>query len=153
MRNATAMRRMTMAEEPKVTCPVCGATEKEKDYNAENGMCSRCWWYLAPEAGGVDHGLFMIKVQTYDDGLRYAEIRPRGFWSGTIEVRERIDRSYDSETKMRVESWEVRVSWGAGGTDGTLDEIRTAENFTRSMDHAVMLAKIWKMQRNEGKEV
>lgn len=145
---STTIGKIRREEEPKVTCPVCGATEKEKDYIPENGMCSRCWWYLAPEADGVDHGLFMIKVQTYNDGLRYAELRPRGFWSGTIEVRERIDHSYDSETKMRVESWGVRVSWGAGGTDGTLDEIRTAENFTRSMDHAVMLSKIWKMQRN-----
>jgi len=31
MRNTPVMRRMTMVEEPRVTCPVCGATEKEKD--------------------------------------------------------------------------------------------------------------------------
>jgi len=149
---STTIRKIQKADEPKVTCPVCGATEKEKDYKPEIGMCSRCWWYLAPEAGGTDHGLFMLRIQIRDDqdGRRMAEIRPRGFWSGTIEVSEDIQHSYNPETKEVEKNWNVRVSWGSGGTDGTVDDIRAAENFTRAMDHAVMLAKIWKMERKEG---
>jgi hypothetical protein len=149
------MRRKAEIEEPKVTCPVCGDTEKEKDYKPEIGMCSRCWDYLSPEAGGTDHGQFMVRIRIRDDqdGKRMAEIRPRGFWSGTIEASEDIHHSYNAETKEVEKNWHVRISWGSGGTDGTHDEIRPgqfnsyAENFTRAMDHAVMLAKIWKMER------
>ena len=141
-------------DEPRVPCPVCGDTEKESSYEKVNGMCSRCWDYLAPEAGGTDHGLFMIRIRTKnDEGRRMAEIRPRGFWSGTIEVHEDIQHTYNGETKTVEKSWDFRVTWGCGGTDGTVDAIRTAENFARAMDHAVMLAKIWKMERKEGKEV
>ncbi len=141
-------------EEPKVTCPVCGDTEKESAYDVARGMCSRCWDYLAPENGGKDHGLFMVRTRIRDDrdGRREAQIRPRGFWSGTIEVFESIDHSYNPETKQIEKTWKVRVSWGTGGTDGTVDDIRAAENFTRAMDHAVMLAKIWRMDRHEEKE-
>jgi hypothetical protein len=140
-------------DEPRVTCSVCGDTEKESSYEKDHGMCSRCWWFLAPEAGGVDHGLFMIRVRTKDDhGRRMAEIRPRGFWSGTIEVHEDIQHSYNGETKMVDKSWDFRVTWGCGGMNGTLDAIQTAENFVRAMDHAVMLAKTWKMERQERKE-
>ena len=143
------MRRMTMAEEPKVPCPVCKAEEKASRFMPGIEMCSTCWQYLAPEVGGKDHELFMLRIRIRDeqDGRRMAEIRPRGFWSGTIEVNERTDLSYDAETKTAVKTWTVRISWGSGGTDGTLDEIQTVENFTRAMDHAVMLAKIWKMER------
>jgi len=149
MRIATTGR-TRKEDEPKVTCPVCGATEKEKDYKPEIGMCSRCWWYLAPEAGGTDHGLFMIRIRTKDDdGRRMAEIRPRGFWSAMIEVHEDIQHPYNAETKEVEKNWNVRVSWGSGGADGTLDDLRAAENFTRAMDHAVMLAKIWKMERKD----
>ncbi len=144
---------MKKVEEPRVTCPVCGDAEKTSSYNAENGMCSRCWDYLAPVNGGKDHGLFMIRIKTKDDaGRRYAEIRPRGFWSGTIEVHEDIQHTYIGETHTVEKSWNVRVTWGCGGTDGTVEDIQAAENFTRAMDHAVMLAKIWKMERQEGKE-
>ena len=144
---------MKKVEEPRVTCPVCGDTEKESSYEKDHGMCSRCWWFLSPESGGKDHGLFMIRIRTKDDdGRRMAEIRPRGFWSGTIEVHEDIQHSYNHETSEAEKKWNVRVTWGCGGTDGTIDEIQTAENFTRAMDHAVMLAKIWKMERQEGKE-
>ena len=141
-------------DEPRVTCPVCGDTEKESSYEKANGMCSRCWRFLAPEAGGTDHGLFMIQIRVKEEqtGRRMAEIRPRGFWSGTIEVHEDTSHTYNGETKTVEKNWEVRISWGCGGTDGTVDEIRQAENFARAMDHAVMLAKIWKMERQEGKE-
>ncbi|MBE0568411.1 MAG: hypothetical protein IH577_01885 [Deltaproteobacteria bacterium] len=145
------------AEEPRVTCPVCGDTEKASS-NEGNGMCSRCWDYLSPVAGGTDHGVFMVRVRTSDDGRRSAEIRPRGFWSGTIEVRERIDHSYIPETKEIQKDWKVDVSWGSGGTDGTHDEIvpgqfqSYAENFANAMYHAVNLAKLWKMERQEKKE-
>ena len=143
------MRRMTMAEEPKVPCPVCKAEEKASRFMPGIEMCSTCWQYLAPDIGGTDYGLFMVKVQRhqYDDNVRFAEIRPRGFWSGIIDVREGINLSYNLETKKTEKEWTVRVSWGSGGTDGTVDDIRAAENFTRAMDHAVMLAKIWKMER------
>ena len=145
----TTIGKTRREEEPRVTCPVCGATEKEKDYQPEAGMCSRCWQYLSPEAGGEDHGLFMIRTETRDDqnGRRLAFIRPRGYWSETIEVRERLRPSYNPDTKEYEKSWTVEVSWGSGGTDGTVDEIRAAENFARAMDHAVMLAKTWKMER------
>jgi ribosomal protein L37E len=151
MRTATMKKRN---EEPRITCPVCGDTEKESSYEKDHGMCSRCWWFLSPEAGGKDHGLFMIRVRVKEEesGRRMAEIRPRGFWSGTIEVHEDIQHTYNGETKMVDKSWDFRVTWGCGGTDGTLDAIRTAENFVRAMDHAVMLAKIWKMERQERKE-
>jgi hypothetical protein len=146
------------AEEPRVTCPVCGDTEKASSYNAQKQMCSRCWDYLSPEAGGTDHGVFMMRVRTSDDGRRSVEIRPRGFWSGTIEVRERIDHTYLSDTKEIQKSWKVEVSWGSGGTDGTHDEIvpgqfqSYAENFANAMDHAVNTAKLWRMERQEKKE-
>lgn len=147
---STAMKKV---EEPRVTCPVCGDTEKESSYEKDHGMCSRCWWFLAPEAGGTDHGLFMIRIRTKnDEGRRMAEIRPRGFWSGTIEVHEDIQHTYNHETREAERNWNMRVTWGCGGTDGTVDDIRAAENFTRAMDHAVMLAKIWKMERQERKE-
>jgi ribosomal protein L37E len=151
MRTATMKKKN---EEPRVTCPVCGDTEKESSYEKDHGMCSRCWWFLAPEAGGRDHGLFMIRVRVKEEesGRRMAEIRPRGFWSGTIEVHEDIQHTYNHETQAAEKNWNMRVTWGCGGTDGTVDDIQAAENFTRAMDHAVMLAKIWKMERQEGKE-
>jgi hypothetical protein len=150
MKNASATRR---PEEPKVTCPVCGDTEKEKDYKPDIGMCSRCRDYLSPERGGKDHGLFMIRVRPIDNsGRRDAEIRPRGFWSGTIEVREQLRHSYNADTKEIEKSWEVEISWGSGGTDGTLDKVQAAENFTRAMDHAVMIAKTWRTERQDKKE-
>lgn len=67
-------------------------------------------------------------------------------------MHEDIHHSYNAETKEVEKSWNVRVSWGSGGTDGTVDEIRAAENFGRAMDHAVMLAKIWRMERQDKKE-
>ena len=160
MRNIPVTRKKAMDQEPRVTCPVCGDTEKASSYNAKNGMCSRCWEYLSPEAGGTDHGVFMVRIRTRDErnGRRMAEIRPRGFWSAQIEVNERVDHSYDPETKDINKTWKVEVSWGCGGTDGTRDEIvpgqfqSYAENFANAMDHAVMLAKIWKMERQERKE-
>ncbi|MCL5966907.1 MAG: hypothetical protein M1550_06890 [Deltaproteobacteria bacterium] len=108
MRNIPVTRKKAMPEEPKVTCPVCGDTEKEKDYRPETGMCSRCRDYLAPERGGVDHGRFMIRTKTWDgqNGRRIASIRPRGFWSETIEVREQLRHSYNPDTKDIEKSWE-----------------------------------------------
>lgn len=146
------------AEEPRVTCPVCGDTEKASSYNAQKQMCSRCWEYLSPEVGGTDHGVFMVRIQTRDDGRRSAEIRPRGFWSACIEVREMTDISYNDDTREVTKKIRVEVSWGSGGTDGTHDEIGPgqfksyAENFANAMDHAVNLAKLWMMERQEKKE-
>jgi hypothetical protein len=154
MRNIPVTPRKQKPEEPKVTCPVCGDTEKEKDYKPEIGMCSRCRDYLSPKRGGMDYGLFMLRTETWDDqnGRRIASIRPRGFWSGTIEVREQLRHAYNPDTKEIEKSWEVEISWGSGGTDGTLDQVQAAENFIRAMDHAVMLAKTWRTERQEKKE-
>ena len=82
-------------DEQKVTCPVCQAETKETEMIPEAmagaRMCYRCAHYLAPEKGGIDHGAFMIRIETRDDGLRRAFIRPRGFWSDTVEVHETED--------------------------------------------------------------
>ncbi len=101
-----------MARESTVTCPVCGDTEKEKEYKPEIGMCSRCWQYLSPEAGGKDHGLFMIRTEARDDqnGRRLAFIRPRGFWSEVVEVRERVQSNFNPNTKEYEKRWTVEVS-------------------------------------------
>ena len=134
---------------PKVTCPVCQAETKESkmipEAMAGARMCYRCAHYLAPEKGGTDHGLFMDQIEVRDKGLRRSTIRPRGFWSDAIEVNEREDYFASYEAKKMIVKQDV--SWSTGGTDGTVDEIRAAENFARAMDHAVMLAKTWKMER------
>ena len=154
MTNATS-RKVRKPEEPKVACPVCRAETKESEMIPEAmagaRMCYRCAHYLAPEKGGTDHGAFMVRIETRDDGLRRAFIRPRGFWSDAVEVHETEDYWASHEAGKKVIKHEVR--WGTGGCDGTHDEIRVghfdsyAENFARAMDHAVMLAKIWKMER------
>jgi len=153
----TTTARKVVEPDPRTTCPVCGDTEKTSDYNVDVGMCSKCLWFLDPTRGGVDHGNFMVRVSAPHDGptagVRFAEIRPRGFWSGIIEVHENINHVYNDKIKTVEKNWDVRVSWGSGGTDGTQDSIRAAENFTRAMDYAVMLARLWKMQRQQGKEV
>ena len=89
--------------------------------------------HLPPEAGGTDYGLFMIQIRVKEEqtGRRMAEIRPRGFWSGTIEVHEDTSHTYNGETKTVEKNWEVRISWGCGGTDGTVDEIRQALDLLR----------------------
>src|SRR3989304_4916934 len=52
---------------PKVTCPVCQAETKESkmipEAMADARMCYRCAYYLAPEKGGTDHGLFMVPIE------------------------------------------------------------------------------------------
>ena len=142
------MRRMAMAKEPKVTCPVCQAKTKESEMIREATVgariCFRCAQYLDPAKDGTDHGLFMVRIETRDNGLRRAFLRPRGFWSDAIEVGETEDIWASHETGKKVVK--QTISWGSGGTDGTVDEIRAAENFARAMDHAVMLAKIWKTE-------
>ena len=132
-------------DEPKVTCPVCQAEEKASRFMPGIEMCTTCWQCLAPDVGGTDHGLFMVRTETRDNGLRRAFLRPRGFWSDAIEVGETEDYFASYEAKKTV--IKQSVSWSTGGTDGTVDEIRAAENFARAMDHAVMLAKTWKMER------
>ena len=137
-------------DEPKVACPVCQAETKASELT-DAPMCSYCATYLTN--GGTDHGNFMVRVRTVDDtGRRMAEIRPRGFWSDAIEIRERLDHRYNVDTKEIDLSWEVEISWGSGGNDGTRSSIEASENFTRAMDHAVMLAKSWRMERQENKE-
>src|SRR3990170_1001756 len=113
----TTIGKTRREEEPRVTCPVCGATEKEKDYKPEARMCYRCAHYLAPEKGGIDHGAFMIRIETRDDGLRRAFIRPRGFWSDTVEVHETEDYWASHKAGKKV------------------------------IKHEVMIAKAWKMER------
>lgn len=146
MKNA---RKAQKPEEPKDACPVCQAETKESEMIPEAmagaRMCYRCAHYLSPEKGGKDHGLFMVREETRDKGLRRAFLRPRGFWSDAIEVHETEDYFASYEAKKTV--LKQTVNWSTGGTDGTVDEIRAAENFARAMDHAVMLAKIWKMER------
>lgn len=138
-----------MAKEPKVTCPVCQAGTKESEMvpeaTAGTRICYRCAQYLDPEKDGKDYGLFMVRTETRENGLRRAFLRPRGFWSDAIEVNETEDYFASYEAKKTV--LKQSVSWSTGGTDGTVDEIRAAENFARAMDHAVMLAKTWKTER------
>ena len=138
-------------DEPKVTCPVCQAEEKASRFMPGIEMCTTCWQCLAPDVGGTDHGAFMVRIETRDDGLRRAFVRPRGFWSDAVEVHETED--YWASHKAGKKVIKHKVRWATGGCDGTHDEIRVghfdsyAENFARAMDHAVMLAKIWKMER------
>ena len=143
----TTIGKTRKEKEPTTDCPVCKAETKVSELEGKT-MCFHCATYL--EHGGTDHGLFMIRIETRDKGLRRAFLRPRGFWSDAVEVHETEDYWKTHETgKLAIKS---EVRWSCGGTDGTVDEIRTAENFARAMDHAVMLAKIWKMERQEGKE-
>ena len=120
-------------------------------------MCSRCWEYLAPEAWrngprslhGADSGRGRQEWKAYARRSGRAD-----FGRVQIEVNEDVSTTLDSETKDINKTWKVEVSWGCGGTDGTRDEIvpgQSAENFANAIDHAVMLAKIWKMERTRRK--
>jgi len=131
------------AEVPMVTCPKCGNKEKETEFSQERGMCCRCWSYLAPEVGGTDHGVLMEKVHTGTEGCRSMRIRPRGFCGDIVEVNERV--SYWGDPKGK---WTVSVTWGSGGKDGTLDELRSAANFCIAVAHAVQVATAWKVGRS-----
>lgn len=134
---------------PKVPCPVCKAEERESEYKPELGMCWKCYSFLAPERGGKDHGLFMVvtEEEAGTGNIRLARIRPRGFWSDVVEVRER--RNFWDAKPGEPAKYDMDVRWSTGGTDGTVDSIRAAENFARALDHAIMLAKIWKTERQE----
>ncbi len=140
-------------EEPKVPCPVCQAETKASEL-ADAPMCSYCATYLTN--GGTDHGNFMVRIETRDNGQRRAFLRPRGFWSDAVEVHETEDYFASHAAGKAVIKYEVR--WGCGGTDGTHAQIRLgqfdsyAENFARAVDHAVMLAKSWQIEREERKE-
>jgi hypothetical protein len=70
------------------------------------------------------------------------QIRPRGFWSDIVEVNERV-----TFWGNPAGTWTVKVSWGSGGEDGTLDELRTAGNFAIAVNHAVQVATYWKCER------
>jgi hypothetical protein len=132
------------AEVPMVVCPKCGAEEKEAEFKPERGMCWKCWSYLAPEVGGKDDGTVMERVRVGFEGCRRMVIRPRGFWGDMVEVHESISRWSGKEV------WEVKVTWSSGGSDGTLDELRTAGNFAIAVNHAVHVATTWKCERIEG---
>lgn len=140
------------AEEPMVACPVCQAETRASEL-VDAPMCSYCATYLTN--GGTDHGTFMVRIETRDNGLRRAFLRPRGFWSDAVEVHETEDYFASLETGKQVIKHEVR--WGCGGTDETHAQIRVgqfnsyAENFARAIDHAVMLAKSWQIEREERK--
>jgi len=130
------------ANEPRVKCPKCGDVEKESEYKVERGMCWRCWSYLSPKVGGKDEGFYMERVRTDSEGCRHMQIRPRGFWSEMVSVEERV-----TFWGNPAGTWTVNVSWGSGGTDGTLDEIRTASNFAIAVSHVVQVATKWKCER------
>jgi len=105
-------------------------------------MCYRCWAFLAPEVGGTDDGVLMEKIRVDSEGCRRLQIRPRGFWGEIVEVNERVKFWGNPEG-----TWTVNVTWGSGGTDGTLDELRSARNFAIAVNHAVQVAMRWKCER------
>ena len=142
------------AQEEKVTCPVCKAEVKVSSMYDDIGgrrMCGHCSGYLAPERGGSDFGFFMTRIEKRDsvDGERRAFYRPRGYWSDAIEVTERKQPEWGATMSFR---WEVDVRWGSGGHDGSIDDLEAAEMFQNALAHAILIAKTWKMERQEGKE-
>jgi len=142
-------------QEPAVNCPVCKAEVKVSSMYDDIGgrrMCGYCASYLAPERGGTDFGFFMMRITQREDEARErrAEYRPRGYWSDAIEVTEQRRPEWtEGETKFR---WDVDVRWGSGGHDGSLSDIEAAEMFQNALAHAILIAKTWKMERQEGKE-
>ena len=76
-----------------------------------------------------------LTIQRHDDKrYLYVEIKPQGFWSSVVKVYSSRDILNDKENP-------ATVRWGAGGTDGSVDELEAAQNFAKALEYAVQFAR------------